>query len=336
MRVLIVGAGSVGKRHLLNLRGLGVAELGMVDARADRREAVAREAGVVGVYESVDAATRDPYDAMVVATPTACHTADAMAGLSAGMHVLMEKPISHELDGVAETLDLARRAARAYMVGYTYRFSPMLQRAKALIEAGTIGRLLFMDVTFSQYLPDWHPWEDYRSWFMSRKDLGGGALLDETHGIDLARWFAGEVRDVFAHVGNLSALEMTADDFAQLLVTFADGAKGSIHLDVFGRRHRRTVDLFGERGHVSCDMSTSEMRVYEADAKVSNVVTFAGERNDMFVAEVRHFLECVAGRAAPCVSGEDALQTLAVALAARASSASGRLVAVGDGRRGSL
>lgn len=328
MKVLIVGAGSVGKRHLQNFRALGVPAFGMVDTREDRRQEAAQEPGVVAVHADLGAALAESYDVVVVCAPTASHVPIGQLSLEAGAHVLMEKPLSHTDDGVSALLSLARARNRVLMVGYTYRFWPALIRLKQLLEQGAIGRVLFVDLNFSQYLPDWHPWEDYRSWFMSKREQGGGALLDESHAIDMARWLFGEIQDVFCHSGNLSSLEMTADDYAHLLVTFQSGAKASIHLDVFGRRPRRALDVSGEAGNISCDVSKGELTVYRGDRDSSEVIACSSERNDMFMAEASHFLECIAGRAAPCVSGDDAYRTLLVLMAARRSSVAGCLVSL--------
>jgi predicted dehydrogenase len=326
MRALIVGAGSVGKRHLANFQSFGVEGLGAVDLREDRRREVSERFPSVRVYDELDVALQGGYDAVVVCTPTAYHTDVARRSLGAGAHVLMEKPISNRLEGVEETLTLANERALICMVGYTYRFWPPLQRLHELITQGVIGRVLFADITFSQYLPDWHPWEDYREWFMSRREEGGGALLDESHAIDLARWLFGEVVEVFCRTGNLSSLEMTADDFAQFVVVFDTGMVATIHLDVFGRQARRTIDVSGERGSLRIDVTEGEIDIFDAESRAQRTIGFQCDRNEMFVAEARHFLGCIREGLTPCVSGQDALRTLRVCLAGQESSSTNCVV----------
>jgi predicted dehydrogenase len=326
MRVLVVGGGSIGKRHAGNFKQLGIERVGVVDPRADRRAEVTAKLGLTDTYESVDAALQNGYDAVVVGVPTAFHTEVAHRSLAAGAHVLMEKPISDRLDGLSDLVQETSRLRRVFMVGYTYRFWPPLLHLHKLLSSGIVGRVYFADVTFSEYLPDWHPWEDYRSWFMSKKEQGGGAMLDESHAVDMARWLFGEIRDVFCLTGNLSHLEMTADDHAQFLVNYESGARGTIHMDLFGRRHRRTIDVVAEHGNITWDFFANTVQVQHVDQRYSQTTTFTCERNDMFLAEAAHFLDAIAGRTEPLVSAGDAARTLAVLLAGFTSSQSGNRV----------
>jgi predicted dehydrogenase len=327
MKLLVIGGGSIGKRHLTNFKQLGVEHLAVVDPREDRRREVADRVGVTAGYPDLDAALRaDKFDAVVVGTPTAYHTDAAARCLEHGAHVLMEKPIAMSEDGLAAVLADAKKRKLAFMVGYTYRFWPPLQYVANLLKSQALGPVYHADVTFSEYLPDWHPWEDYRAWFMSKKEQGGGAMLDESHAVDMARWLFGEIRDLSCLTGNASHLEMTADDHAQFMVTYRSGAIGTIHMDLFGRKHRRHLDAVCKHGNIAWDFFQNQVVVDWVDEKRSETIKFSCERNDMFVAESRWFLDCIAGRAEPNVSGEDAIRTLQVLLAGQQSAATGQRV----------
>jgi predicted dehydrogenase len=328
MRLLVVGGGSIGKRHLANFKQLGVSDLAVVDLRADRRQEVADKLGVSRSYADVDSALREGVDAVVVGTPTAYHTSIALRAIEHGAHVLIEKPISDREDGLDRLIDAARRGDRVLLVGYTYRFWPPLLKLHEILESRVLGRVYFSDVTFSEYLPDWHPWEDYRAWFMSKKDQGGGAMLDESHAVDMARWLFGEIEEVFCSTGNISHLEMTADDYAHFLVGYASGAKGTIHMDLFGRRHRRSIEITAEKGNISWDFFQNRLEVRQVDRPDVESLTFTCDRNDMFLAEARHFLNCIGGSERPVVTGEDAVATLRVLLAGIRSSQTGQRVAI--------
>lgn len=326
MRLLVVGCGSVGKRHLGNFQQLGVPHLGGVDPRSDRRQEVTQRLGISAVYASTEEALADKYNAVVVGVPTAYHLEVARQAIASGAHVLMEKPLSDRLEGLEKLLAEAKKKSLVFMVGYTYRFWPPLQTIKKLLDQEILGRLYSAQITFSEYLPDWHPWEDYRHWFMARKDLGGGAILDESHAIDLARCLLGEVASVFCVNGHFSHLEITSDDLSEMVVSFRSGAIGSLHMDIFGRHHRRDLAIMGEKGNISWDFYTNEVKLYQGDGKVWQTWKFSSERNDMFVAEARHFLDCIAGKATPPVDGYDGLKTLKVILAAIESSRTGQRV----------
>jgi predicted dehydrogenase len=317
-RILVVGGGSIGKRHAGNFKQLG-AHVGVVETRADRRAEVTEKIGV-GTYEDLDTALKDGYDAVVVGVPTAFHASVAAKSVEAGAHLLIEKPIGNVVADMQKVLKEAERKKLAVLVGYTYRFWPPLLKLKELLDRSVIGRVYSVDIVFSEYLPDWHPWEDYRAWFMSKKELGGGAMLDESHAVDMARWLFGEIGEVFCRTGNLSHLEMTADDYAQFVVSFASGAMGVIHMDLFGRKHRRFLHVCGERGNVSWDFFANRIDIDHVEGRHTEILNFTCERNEMFLTEARHFLDCIEGKAAPVVTGADGLQTLRVLLAGIESS----------------
>jgi predicted dehydrogenase len=158
-----------------------------------------------------------------------------------------------------------------------------------------------------------------------------GALLDESHTVDIARWFFGEVASVFAFTGRVSSLEITADDLAEMVLRFDSGAVVSVHMDIYGRSHRKEMLIQGEDGNLDWDFYANRVTLYRAGGKSTEEWDFDTDRNEMFLAEARHFLECVEGTAVPPVDGADGLETLKVLLAARESSDTGRVVELGSG-----
>lgn len=327
MRLLVVGCGSIGKRHLGNFATLGVEHLGAVDPREDRRAEVTEKLGVQATYASVDEALAEGYDAVLIGTPTALHTPIAEKAIASGAHVLVEKPIAATTDGLDDVLEKARSGGLVFMVGYTYRFWPPLQKIKQMLDDGAIGRVYSAQVTFSEYLPDWHPWEDYRSWFMARKDLGGGAILDESHALDIARWLFGEVEDVYCINGTFSHLEITSDDLAEVTLRHTSGVIANVHMDIFGRDHRKTIAIMGERGNLYWDFHANTVTHVDAEnGGARDVTAFTCDRNEMFLEEARCFLAAIEGRATPPVDGHDGLATLRVILAAQDSSQTRRAV----------
>ena len=239
MRIAVVGCGSIGKRHLSNLKTLGVDQLAAIDTREDRLEEVRDRIGPeIACFTRIDEALAAGCDGVIVGIPTAHHVDAAMAALSAGAHVLIEKPISNRMEAARALIQAAESKNLTITVGYTYRFWPALKDVKAHLDKGVIGRVYSASIIFSEYLPDWHPWEDYRSWFMAHKDQGGGAVLDESHAIDIMRWLFGEATSVYGINGTISELEIDSDDLAEMVVRFDSRVIGSIHMDIYGR-HRQ-------------------------------------------------------------------------------------------------
>ncbi len=327
-RVLVVGAGSVGRRHARNLAALG-ATVSVVDPRADRRDEAAGEVPLRAAHAELDAALADAHDAAVIASPTSLHVPQALATLAAGLPTLVEKPLAATLaDG--ERLAAAAAGGPPVLLGYTWRWWPALRHLRARVHAGDVGEVRHVRCVLSAHLADWHPWERYQDFFMARADLGGGALLDESHWIDLVVWLLGVPTDVTADVARISDLEIDTDDNVDLLLRFPSGARASLHLDVHGRPHERSVTVAGADGTLRWTDAPDAV-AHGTGPATWDVRRFDGERNDMFTAVVSELIDVAAGRTVPSCTVADGLAALRVVEAARTSSREGRRVVLGTG-----
>ena len=153
-------------------------------------------------------------------------------------------------------LELARSKNLVTLVGCNLRFHPGLVAVKRLLEQGVAGRIVAIRAEVGQYLPDWHPGEDYRQGYSARLDLGGGIILDAVHEIDYVRWLLGPVRSVACFAGKLSHLEVETEDTAALLFRFSNGTIGEVHLDYVQRAYSRTCHIIGDEGTIRWDYST--------------------------------------------------------------------------------
>jgi hypothetical protein len=185
MKALVVGLGSIGRRHARNWVRLGLGEV-LVCRQTDRP--LPEPLGVPArEFRALDEALADQPDVVLVTNPTSLHLATARLALQAGSHVLVEKPISHTLDGTESLL----HSERLVTVGYNLRFHPGLLRTRELLHAGAIGKPLSLRAEVGEYLPDWHPWEDYRQSYAARRDQGGGPILTFSHELDSVYWLLG-------------------------------------------------------------------------------------------------------------------------------------------------
>jgi predicted dehydrogenase len=212
------------------------------------------------------------------------------------------------------------------MVGYNLRFHPPLAALREAICSGRIGRVVSIRAEVGQYLPDWRPGRDYRGTQSAHQSRGGGLILELSHEIDYPMWMLGDIGSVVAKAGKASDLEIDTDDVAELVVTFAGGAIGSIHLDMVQRRPRRLCRVVGTEGTLEWEASSDSVRFFSAADRTECDLWPGGpcDRNEMYLRELRHFLDCAAGRCQPAVTGEDGRRTLRVALAAAASARTGR------------
>ena len=317
LSVVVAGAGSIGRRHLENLKGLGVRRLTVCDPDRGRRKAVAEELGVAAAVDLEEALDAGAPDAVLVCSPPVAHVALALRAVERGAHVLVEKPLSHSLDGVGQLAARAGALGRVVQVGYNFRFHPGVRLLKELVDAGAVGRVLWLSAAYGQYLPDWRPEQDYRASYTARAALGGGIILDASHELDYALWLLGQPTEVACMAGKVSDLEVDVEDCATVLLRFAGGAQADVHMDFVQRGYRRRCRVAGTEGTLEWDYLEREVRLFRAASGAWERRPYAFEPNDMYVAEVRHFLDCVLGRATPLVGLDEGRRALAVALAAQ-------------------
>jgi predicted dehydrogenase len=329
MKVLIAGLGSIGHRHLANLRLVEPAAHITVWHQHSQRQDVAEAPSPADrvVYRLEDALAAKP-DVALVTCPTSLHVATGLALARQGVHLFIEKPLSNSLDGVDELLDLCRQRNLALMVGYNFRFYRPLQVMRQALLEGQIGRIVAVRAEVGQFLPQWRPTSDYRQSVSARRDLGGGAVLELSHELDYVRWLVGEVKAVSAQVARLSDLDIDVEDTAEIVLQFSNGAVGSVHLDMIQRAATRTCRVIGAEGTLTWDGACHRVRLFSAEANKWWDLHPAKDidRNEMYVAELRHFLDCVRGNCTPTISADDGRRVLEIALAAKQSSRDRRVV----------
>jgi predicted dehydrogenase len=326
MKILVVGCGSIGQRHIRNLKLLKAGELTAFDTSPERRKEVGEKYGIE-VYDDFNKALKNKPDVALICTPTSLHIEYALVAARHGCHLFIEKPISHTLEGVSELIEIASKKKLAILVGCNFRFHWGMQLVKKLLDEGKIGRLLSGRAEFGQYLPDWHPWEDYRRGYSANKALGGGIVLDAIHEIDYMHWLAGKINAVSAFTGKLSSLEIDTEDTAEILLR-GEGVIASIHMDYVRRDYNRCCQLVGESGTIQWSFQDNLVSLFTAATKQWQ--TYDAHKsydvNDMYVAEMEHFLRCVRGEEKPSLGAEEAKRELEIVLAAKESSAMGRTI----------
>ncbi len=329
MKFLIAGLGSIGRRHLRNLRALG--EDDIVLLRTHR--ATLPEEDLAGYPVETDlkvALKKHRPDAVVVANPTALHLKVAIPAAEAGCALLLEKPVSNSLEGLARLQSAVAAHAARVLVGFQFRFHPSLLCAHKLLADGAVGRIISAQVHFGEYLPAWHPWEDYRKGYAARADLGGGVVLTQCHSLDYLTWLVGPVDRAWGLVKKLSDLDVDVDDTAEIGLLFAGGAIGSVHLDYNQQPPSHIFEVTGTNGTLDCDLSDGVVRLFRAeDHQWESYPLPAGwERNVMFMEEMQHFVQVARRQAEPVCTLEDGIRVMRLIAAVQESEKTGRLTAV--------
>jgi predicted dehydrogenase len=334
MKYLVIGAGSIGKRHMRNLILIGTkcADISAVEIREDRRKEIMEVLKIKNVYKSLgEALGAEPYDAAIVCAPTHLHIPMGIQLAQQGFHILMEKPLSHNLDRIGEFKEAVARSHVIVEMAYIFRYSPGVKKIKELLDSGVIGRVLSVRGEFSEYLPDWHPWEDYRDFYMAKKTQGGGSILDQSHIMDLIHYLIGEFKSVFALNTKLSNLEIEADDIAEMVVTLKNGVVASIHTDIFGRDHKKSLEIKGEKGNIFWDHYLNKVRHYDAETRCTHVYKgFPSDFNLCYIDEIKRFISCCQGKEKPLADLQTGIETMELIRAAEKSHRTQKVERVGE------
>jgi predicted dehydrogenase len=274
-------------------------------------------------FANLDDALAERPDAVFVTNPNLLHLQVALAAARAGCHLFIEKPLSHSLDGIDKLIEIVQRKKLVAFVAYQFRFHPGLRLMKTLIEQGRLGRLSAAHIVNGEYLPDWHPYEDYRQSHAARREQGGGCLSIQTHELDYALWLFGMPSHVYAVGGHLSRLEVDVEDSVSILLRCQQQGRPlpvHIHLDYLQRPPQRVCEVIGDAGKARYDYYSNTVELHDASEKTAEVRRFVEfDRNQMFVDELTHFLACLRGDTHPVVDLGEAVRSLKISLAANES-----------------
>lgn len=316
---LIIGLGSIGRQHLRNLIALG--QHNILLCRSGKGTLPDDELSAFASTQNLQEALARRPRAVIVANPTAFRVPVASAAAQAGCHLFLEKPVSHAPEGVAMLARAVEARGLCAQVGFQFRFHPALRQIKQWLVAGAIGRAVSIKAHWGEYLPGWHPWEDYRNSYSARVQLGGGVITTLCHPFDYCRWLLGEVQSVLALAGRLSGLEIEVEDVAQIILRFESGALGSVYLDYVERPPRHDLQIIGQHGKITWNYANSVATLCHADSRLSSTFAPANgfERNFMFLEEMRDFIYCLNTGAQPQCHLRDGIRALEIALAVKQS-----------------
>lgn len=322
--ILLVGLGSIGNRHLSNLKGL-LPHAKLTILRSS--EGVEPIYGCEVVSSIEDALAVLPQVA-VICNPSSFHLGVATKLAEAGVHLFIEKPLSNSLDGVGKFLDVVCHQNIKVMVGYNLRFSLSLKKFKSLISSGGYGRALYATAEVGQYLPDWRQGVDYRSTVSAKSELGGGVLLELSHELDYLSWLFGDVEYASGRIFRVSDLDIDVEDLVLAHVGFTDGNRQlpcSIQMDYLQRKPYRSCKVVCEQATLHWDAVEDRVVVNTSDETKTE---FQGDkdRNYTYETELMEFFKCIENNAQVPIPVEDGRKILELVDALQLSSETGKVV----------
>jgi predicted dehydrogenase len=314
MKILIIGGGSIGQRHFKNLIELGVREIGVLDINQEKLKELEKRYRVK-IYRDLTLALKENWDAVFICTPPSSHIEIALKVADKKTPIFIEKPLSNNLKGTQLLIKKIKKYKIPVMLGYNLRFHPQLQEIKAILKENILGKIWGVRAEFGQYLPDWHPWEDYRRGYSAQKKFGGGVILDCIHEIDYLCWLFGRVVRLFAFARKISNLKIDTEDYAEITLLFKNNIVGQIHMDYLQRVYSRYFKIIGERGTLYWDLKKGELKYFlikDNKWHVSLLKNF--DFNQTYLEEVKYFLNCIKNKKMPQPDINVGYQTLKIAL----------------------
>ena len=342
MKALFIGLGSVGQRHLRNLmflakdnvellacRSKNLAPLLSQDGEADFEKDVGKHYNITEFLNLNEALDKSP-DIVFITNPNSEHMTAAAAAADAGCDLFIEKPLSHDLLGTSRLLKVVKHKQIIATVGYQYRFHPGIKIAKKWLDDNRIGRIVSASFVNGEYLPDWHPWEDYRQSYGARDILGGGAIATQIHEYDLVYWLFGLPNSVFAVGGQLSSLDVDVEDSVTALFTVPSESQNipvDVHLDYLQSPPVRKFTIVGDRGRIVWNEQKKSIKLYLVDQEEAETAIIKDyNRNDMFINIMQDFLLAVETRRKPEVDIKTGIKSLVMAQAAKESMMTGKAI----------
>jgi predicted dehydrogenase len=263
-------------------------------------------------------------DGVFICTPTSQHLEIARRAAGSGCHLFIEKPVSNTLDGVDALVATVAQHRLVALVGCQWRFHPCVKSLRALLAAGTLGALRSAEIDYAEYLPDWHPYEDYRQSYAARAELGGGVVLTQIHDYDLAWWLFGPPSSARATGGHQSALEIDVEDTVDATLETRAGPV-RVRQTFASRVPHRTVTVLGERGIATVDLLAARLS-FSPPELAPEEFHEDYQRNELFLAEAAHFLSCIEGTVAPVIPLSEGVAVLRIALGVKQAMRSGDIV----------
>ena len=311
--ILICGAGSIGERHLNNLLSLGYENIMLYRTRNEPLRTVKKE---FPVFLDLNEALKKNPEISFITNPTSLHIETAINCARSGSHIFIEKPLSHNTEGIDKLKCVAEKSKIKVMVGYMMRFHPCIKEIKKIIDEKRIGNILSTMSVWGEYLPDWHPWEDYSTSYAAKKTMGGGPALTLSHDLDLLVYFFGKPDRLKAFANYNSDLNIDTESSIDIILKYKNGIVSSVHLDYLQKPPDREYLFIGDKGKAKFHYFENKVEIHTD----SSSETFTGpegfERNDMFLEEVKYFINCIENNINPSPGIDEAAISLNIALKA--------------------
>ena len=263
-RILIVGAGGIGERHLRCFQLTQQCAVSFCEPKESLREKIAAQYAATP-YATLDAAIEcGPFDGAVICAPAQTHIPLARKCVAAGIHVLIEKPLSTDLEGISELEQEAAFANRVVRLAYIYRFFPAIQRARHILQSGVLGPVRHIGIISGQNYPSFRP--DYRDIYYAHREQGGGAVQDAlTHQVHAVEWMVSPVESIVCHARHQVLEGVEVEDTVNLSACLTSGAMASFALNQFQRINESIFTFHAAKASLRVEFPANRVGVTSQD-----------------------------------------------------------------------
>lgn len=289
MKVVVIGYGSIGKRHVTNLISLGVKDVVLCRSLAKGNALGLRE--IVQLEEIIEIQP----DFVIVSNPTAIHYQTLKFLVQHQFNILCEKPLLHtreEWNTLKEPLENYKGIGN---VVFNLRYHPCVQKVSDLLAANVLGKVHTARFFVGQYLPDWRPGTNHLESYSAFKEMGGGVVMDLVHEIDVAAYLLGAPQGHIHSIANkVAEVTVNSVDIAEVLYTTATNEVVSIHMDYLYRGYARHFIISGEKANLHCDLFENTIKITGDKNQLLDFVEFKEfERNDMYIDLLEDYIKSI-------------------------------------------
>ena len=325
-KILVVGYGSIGKRHVKNLLQHSKYEILILTKQKINNKKETR----VRYFDSLANALKEKPEIGFITNETSYHIEIATKLAKRNIHLFIEKPLSNSIKNIQKLQEIIKKQKLITQMGCNWRFHPCIKKIKDILIKNEIGKIYSVQVESNSYLPDWHPYEDYTKGYAAKKELGGGILLTCIHELDFLYWYFGKVEEIFSISKKQSELKVDVDDISIMILKFKKNILGEIHLDYFQRPDFKRCKIISSKGTLYWDSNINEVKFYSNNKNkwIKKIELKKYEKNQMYVDEILHFLKSVKNKKKTINPLSEGVKTLEISLAAKKASTQKRMLKI--------
>ncbi len=289
MKILICGTGSIALRHYKNLTLLGYKNIIFYSSKPNLNK-ISSKIKKEKIYYNLDNALKEKPRVAFICNVTSLHINVALKCAKSKCHLFVEKPISHNLKKITKLKSIIKKNRLYLFVGYMMRFHPFIEKIKKLIKKE--NKIFYASTIWGEYLPNWHPNENYKKSYAANKKLGGGVSLTLSHEIDLMIYLFGKIKKIFNLKRFKSELKLKSDlDVASTyLIRFDNEFDCNIHINYLSNPPVRALKILGEKIQIDFDYYKSTLEINK-NGKFKKYHLKNFNRNDLFIKEIKYFFK---------------------------------------------